>query len=84
MPALRVSDPQKTSKILYSFIGSQRIKMSIENEKDIDTLQCGQMTKSELVLWMNVQYWTEGILFSFVGAIGFIGNIISIAILLTK
>lgn len=42
------------------------------------------MTKAELVLWMNVQFWTEGILFSIVGAIGFIGNIISIGILLTK
>ena len=47
-------------------------------------LKCGQMTKSELILWMTVQYWTEGVLFSFIGAIGFLGNIISICILLTK
>ena len=47
-------------------------------------IQCGQMTKSELNLWLNVQYYTEGVCFSIVGCVGFVGNLISIGILHTK
>ena len=48
------------------------------------SLDCGRLTRSELITWINVQYYTEGVLFSVVGAIGLIGNLISIGILLTK
>ena len=49
------------------------------------TDDCGNgFTHSDFYLWTKVQYWSEGVLFSFVGAIGLIGNLISIAILLTK
>ena len=47
-------------------------------------IDCGRLTRSELLTWIDVQYYTEGVLFSIVGAIGLIGNIISIAILITK
>ena len=47
-------------------------------------ISCGQMTKTELNMWLNVQYYTEGVCFSIVGAVGFVGNIISIGILHTK
>ena len=59
------------------------ISNSIENS-GLNSIQCGQMTKTELNLWLNVQYYTEGVCFSIVGAVGFIGNIISIGILHTK
>ena len=57
---------------------------NIESSTVIESIQCGQMTKTELNLWLNVQYYTEGVCFSIVGAVGFIGNIISIGILHTK
>lgn len=57
---------------------------NIESSAVIESIQCGQMTKTELNLWLNVQYYTEGVCFSIVGAVGFIGNIISIGILHTK
>ena len=47
-------------------------------------IDCGRLTRSELLTWIDVQYYTEGVLFSIVGAIGLFGNLISIAILLTK
>ena len=47
-------------------------------------ISCGQMTKAELNMWLEVQYYTEGVCFSIVGAIGFVGNLISIGILHTK
>ena len=47
-------------------------------------IDCGRLTRSELFTWINVQYYTEGVLFSIVAAIGLVGNFISIAILLTK
>lgn len=59
------------------------ISNSIESSA-LNSIQCGQMTKTELNLWLNVQYYTEGVCFSIVGAVGFIGNIISIGILHTK
>ena len=59
------------------------ISNSIESS-GLNSIQCGQMTKTELNLWLNVQYYTEGVCFSIVGAVGFIGNIISIGILHTK
>ena len=51
---------------------------------EAEGISCGQMTKTELNMWLNVQYYTEGVCFSIVGAIGFVGNIISIGILHTK
>ena len=50
----------------------------------ITGIDCGRLTRSELLTWIDVQYYTEGVLFSIVGAIGLIGNMIAIAILLTK
>jgi hypothetical protein len=47
-------------------------------------LDCGRLTRSQFYLWINVQYWSEGVLFSFVGAVGLIGNLCSIAILMSK
>ena len=45
---------------------------------------CGTISAADYYRWTKVQYWSEGVLFSFVGAIGLVGNLISIAILLTK
>ena len=47
-------------------------------------LYCGEMTENFADDWMKCQYWCEGILFSVVGGIGLLGNIISIFVLVTK
>ena len=57
---------------------------NITNSSPPINIDCGRLTRQELLTWIDVQYYTEGVLFSIVGAIGLIGNIISIAILITK
>ena len=57
---------------------------NITNSSPPINIDCGWLTRQELLTWIDVQYYTEGVLFSIVGAIGLIGNIISIAILITK
>ena len=51
--------------------------------EDMD-LYCGDMDSHFAAEWMKCQYWCEGIFFSIVGAIGLLGNLISIFILMTK
>ena len=54
---------------------------ALEGEED---LYCGEMSDGFTHDWMQCQYWCEGVLFSIVGSIGILGNIIIIAILLTR
>ena len=51
--------------------------------EDMD-LYCGDMDSHFAAEWMKCQYWCEGIFFSIVGAIGLLGNLISIFVLMTK
>ena len=50
----------------------------------IDDLYCGEMNENYLENWATCQYWCEGVLFSVIGAIGLLGNLISIFVLVTK
>ena len=65
-------------------LASAAVASAAEAMVEAEGISCGQMTKSELNMWLNVQYYTEGVCFSIVGAIGFVGNIVSIGILYTK
>ena len=50
----------------------------------MEDLYCGEMDDNYMETWTSCQYWCEGVLFAVVGAIGLIGNIISIFVLVTK
>ena len=47
-------------------------------------LYCGEMTQKWSEDWLTCQYWCEGVLFSVIGGIGLVGNLISIFVLITK
>ena len=51
---------------------------------EMDDLYCGHMDEHFAENWMKCQYWCEGVLFSTIGAIGLLGNVISIFVLATK
>ena len=51
---------------------------------EMDDLYCGHMDEHFAENWMKCQYWCEGVLFSTIGAIGLLGNFISIFVLATK
>ncbi len=68
-----------------SHLGSVMNSSSIgDNRTTGVVLDCGSITKEQIQMWLGTQYWCEGILFSIVGAVGFVGNIISIIILCTR
>ena len=66
------------------------ITMTNASSTEGDDLYCGpimdtgQMQQEFAASWMKCQYWCEGVLFSIVGAIGLLGNIISIGVLITR
>ena len=51
---------------------------------DMEDLYCGHMDENFAENWTKCQYWCEGVMFSTIGAIGLLGNIISILVLATK
>ena len=67
---------------------SQAEIMSIKNNtttvEGMEDLYCGYMDENFADNWMKCQYWCEGVLFSAIGAVGLLGNIISILVLATK
>ena len=61
--------------------------MSIQDNTTLDGMEdlyCGYMDENFADNWMKCQYWCEGVLFSAIGAVGLLGNIISILVLATK
>ena len=61
--------------------------MSIKDNttlEGMEDLYCGYMDENFADNWMKCQYWCEGVLFSAIGAVGLLGNIISILVLATK
>ena len=66
---------------------SDDTKMEFTNPKNSTPeaigLYCGEMDE-DFADVVKCQYWCEGVLFSVVGGIGLLGNLISIFVLLAK
>ena len=63
----------------------ETMNMSSELLTTYNSAECGgNMTTEYITVWQDWVYWCEGIFTYVVGSVGFVGNIFSIAILLTK
>ena len=66
--------------------------MNSSNQSGVDLLgpslsrdlDCGSLSEEDLATMQAWQYWCEGVLFATIGAVGLLGNLVSILILTTK